>query len=79
MGGATVMPTRAAIGFVVFSLASVVEAEVNVELVPSRPGPCWGGESLTVDVCLHSEVPTDEALVGVQFDFQVGSWLGAEC
>lgn len=64
------MPARAAIGLVLLSLASVVQAEVAVELVPNQPGPYVGGESLTVDVWLRSEVSSDEALVGIRFDFQ---------
>lgn len=52
-------------------LASVpaVRAEVTVELVPGQAGPYSGGESMTVDVWLHSEIATDEALSFIRFDF----------
>lgn len=64
------MSARAAIGLVVLLLASAVQAEVAVELVPDQSGPYTGGESLTIDVWLHSEVSSDESLVGIRFDFQ---------
>ncbi len=64
------MSARAAVGLVVLSLASVAQAEVAVELVPNQPGPYMGGESLTVDVWLHSDVSSDLSLVGIRFDFQ---------
>lgn len=64
------MSARTAFGLIVFSLSSVVQAEVTVELVPNQPGPYMGGESLAVDVWLHSEVSSDESLVGIRFDFQ---------
>ena len=44
-------------------------AEVVVELVPDRLGPYVGGEVLTVDVWLHSEVAFDASLFAVQLDF----------
>ena len=45
------------------------EAEVIVELVPDNPGPYSGGESLTVDVWLHSEASFDASVWLVQLDF----------
>lgn len=64
------MTVRAVLGPIVLSLASAVRAEVAVGLLPNQPGPYTGGESLTVDVWLHSEVSSDESLVGIRFDFQ---------
>jgi len=58
--------------FVVLSLGwggQAIGAEVVVQLVPDRPGPYTGGESLTVDVWLHSEVAFDAFLDTVQLDF----------
>jgi hypothetical protein len=53
------------------SLGSSVNAEVAVvvELVPDNPGPYAGGEVLTVDVWLHSQVAFDAFLHTVQLDF----------
>lgn len=45
------------------------EAEVIVELVPDSPGPYTGGESLTVDVWLHSQLSFDLQVWEAQFDF----------
>jgi hypothetical protein len=45
------------------------EVAVVVDLVPDNPGPYTGGEALTVDVWLHSEVSFDAYLDGVQLDF----------
>jgi len=45
------------------------DAKVVVELVPDNPGPYTGGESLTVDVWLHSQIPQDVRLALIQFDF----------
>jgi hypothetical protein len=53
-----------------FASASVVNAGmVEVELIPDNPGPYYGGESLTVDVWLHSQYEYDVGLRSVQFDF----------
>ena len=35
-------------------IGNMARAEVVVELVPDNPGPYRGGETLTVDVWLHS-------------------------
>ena len=47
----------------------VAKAEVAVDLVPNTPGPYVTGQTLTVDVWLHSEVAFDVSLFAVQFDF----------
>lgn len=58
------------VGFLAgIAIAPVAKGEVVVELVPDNPGPYTGGESLTVDVWLHSEVPSDSYLWVVQLDF----------
>jgi len=58
------------VGFLVFSLAQVAVGQIAVELVPDNPGPYVGGESLNVDVWLHSSLPgEDPRLAGIQFDF----------
>ena len=41
-----------------------------LELVPSNPGPYFGGESLTVDLWLQSDIAFAVDLRGVQLDFQ---------
>ncbi len=64
-----VPPTPWPVGLFLFLFASVAPAEVAVELVPDRPGPYVVGESLTVDVWLHSEVSSDKSLEFVRFDF----------
>ncbi len=51
------------------SAAGVANAEVAVDLVPNTPGPYVAGQTLTVDVWLHSEVAFDVSLFGVQLDF----------
>ena len=56
-----------AVGVLVF--ATFARAEVVVELVPDNPGPYYGGETLTVDVWLHSEVSSDRYLWLVRLDF----------
>ena len=43
--------------------------EVIIELVADPPGPYNGGESVTVDVWLHSQVSFDDLLHLIQFDF----------
>ena len=43
--------------------------KVVVELVPDDPGPYVTGESLTVDVWLHSQVSFDRAIWVVRLDF----------
>ena len=50
-------------------VARAQESEVVVELVPDPPGPYSGGESVTVDVWLHSQVSFDAFLNVVQLDF----------
>ena len=53
-----------------------------LELVPSKPGPYFGGETLTVDFWLGSDLTRDVDLVGVQLDFQDTDprlGLDAEC
>ncbi|MFQ5494556.1 MAG: IPTL-CTERM sorting domain-containing protein [Phycisphaerae bacterium] len=56
---------------VVLGLAAVLRADVAVvvELVPDNPGPYLGGESLTVDVWLHSQVAFDVQVERLRFDF----------
>ncbi|MGD2110401.1 MAG: hypothetical protein PVI86_13555 [Phycisphaerae bacterium] len=54
----------------VLAFASVVNAGmVEVELIPDNPGPYYGGESLTVDVWVHSQIDNDVGLRRVQLDF----------
>ena len=53
----------------IFTVTSPAKAQVEVELIPGLPGPYEGGESLTVDVWLHSEVSFDAHLHVVQLDF----------
>ena len=54
----------------VVAFASVASAGmVEVELIPDNPGPYYGGELLTVDVWLRSQVGYDIDLPRVQFDF----------
>ena len=55
--------------FVTVAVAPVATGEVLVELIPERSGPYNGGESLTVDVWLHSEVSFDSYLWLVRLDF----------
>lgn len=55
--------------FVGFAWATTAWAQVMVELVPDHPGPYAAGETITVDVWLHSGL-TQEARLGlIQFDF----------
>ncbi len=62
--------SRAVLGAVgVLLFATFARAEVVVELVPDDPGPYSGGETLTVDVWFHSEVPSDSYLWTVRLDF----------
>jgi V8-like Glu-specific endopeptidase len=54
----------------VLVFASVVNAGmVEVELIPADPGPYYGGESLTVDVWLHSQYEHDVRIDREQLDF----------
>ena len=74
---------RVVIAFAVLGVATVARAEVAVvvELVPDNPGPYIGGESLTVDVWLHNQIPGDIILESVRFDFTASHpalALGAE-
>ena len=64
------MLTRTAIATLAVAFASLANAGmVEVELTPDNPGPYYGGESLTVDVWLHSQVDYDVGLRRVQLDF----------
>ena len=65
------MSARMIVAFAFLGVVSVAQAEVKVvvELVPNQPAPYVGGELLTVDVWLHSQVSSDECLDAVQFDF----------
>jgi hypothetical protein len=49
--------------------SALAQVAVEVELVPDRPGPYYTGESLTIDVWLHSRFELDVVLRDVQFDF----------
>ena len=60
---------RVAVGVLVLASAAPAQPSVVIELVPDNPGPYVGGEALTVDVWLHSEVAFDAFLFGVQLDF----------
>jgi len=56
-----------------FSFWSVLvagQSQIRVELVPDNPGPYAGGEVVTVDVWLHSEMTVDVRLPRIQFDFE---------
>jgi hypothetical protein len=64
------MLTRISGASLLVAFASVANAGmVEVELIPDNPGPYYGGESLTVDVWVHSQVDFDVGLRRVQFDF----------
>lgn len=65
------MSARMVVAFAFLAIASVARAEVKVlvEFVPDNPGPYATGESLSVDVWLHSEVSFDSYLWLVQLDF----------
>ena len=64
------MLTRISAASLLVAFASVANAGmVEVELIPDNPGPYYGGESLTVDVWLHSQVDFDVALERLRFDF----------
>lgn len=65
------MSARTVVAFAFLAIASLARAEVKVlvELVPDNPGPYAVGESLSVDVWLHSEVSFDSYLWVVQLDF----------
>jgi len=63
------MSLRMIAAFMFLAAVPVAKGEVVVELVPDNPGPYAGGESLTVDVWLHSEGAFDAYLWLVQFDF----------
>ncbi len=60
--------TAVQIGAIV-CVSSVVQAGVVVELVPDNTGPYFGGESMTVDVWLESDVSWPLLLRMIQFDF----------
>lgn len=62
-------PVAAFICTVGVCVSSVVQAGVVIELVPDNPGPYFGGESLTVDVWIDSEVSWAVLLKSIQFDF----------
>ncbi len=63
------MSTRTFVMVVALAVAPVAKGEVLVELIPDNPAPYTGGESLIVDVWLHSEVSFDVRLQDIQFDF----------
>ena len=64
--------SRAVLGAVgVLLFATLARAEVVVELVPDNPGPYSGGETLTVDVWVHSEVDYWASFGHIQFDLTV--------
>lgn len=63
------MCARVAAGLLVLASAAFGEVKVVVELVPDRPGPYVGSESVTVDVWLHSQLSFDTELWQVQLDF----------
>ncbi len=55
-----------------WSAALSFAADIQVDLIPSNLGPYTGGESITVDVWLHSNLPPEwggPGLAGIQFDF----------
>lgn len=53
----------------VLACAAVAHGGAIVELVPDQPGPYTGGESLGLDVWLHSEEEVPALLRGVRLDF----------
>ena len=53
----------------VLACAPVALGGAFVELVPDQPGPYTGGESLGLDVWLHSDEEVPVLLRGVRFDF----------
>ena len=63
------MPKRALAWLVVLALTPVASGQIVVELVPDPPGPYVVGQSLTVDVWLHSEFGSDVLINTVQLDF----------
>ena len=56
-----------AVGVLLF--ATLARGQLVVELVPDNPGPYYGGETLTVDVWLHSEVGEDFRIHILRLDF----------
>ncbi len=60
---------RIVLCLMVFASVAKAEVKVVVELVPDQPRPYVGGELLTVDVWLHSEVSFEVYLYAVVFDF----------
>ncbi len=69
MSNLTLLGVSAVAGLLVLTSTAFGEAKVVVELVPDNPGPYSGGESLTVDVWLHSQVSFATDLWLVQLDF----------
>ena len=59
----------AVVAFLVLSSSVFGDAKIVVELIPDNPGPYVGGESITVDVWLHSQIDFDILLDMVRFDF----------
>ena len=64
-----VMAARKLASLVVLALTPVANAQIVVELVPNPPGPYVVGQSLTVDVWLHSELSLDVLINTVQLGF----------
>ncbi len=63
------MSGRIVAALVMLGSTALGGVKVVVELVPDNPGPYFGGESLTVDVWLHSQVPVNWRLPFIKLDF----------
>lgn len=63
------MCTRIMSAVLMLGATVYAEGEVVVELVPAESGPYYGGESVTVDVWLHSQVALDAYIWAVRLDF----------
>lgn len=52
------------------SLSAAARGGAVLELVPSNPGPYFGGEALSVDLWLQSDLDRDIDVTVIQLDFQ---------
>ena len=63
------IPVLLAVVLGLTGMAATCQAGVALEMVPDNPGPYFGGEPLTVDLWLNSNVDFDVLFKMIRFDF----------